>query len=664
MAQIARKPAVDDLGEEPQDPLQTTIELQTDGNTGEGKHDSSAGNRINTDGTVPTTEQPCAAEAATDEDPNLFEEEKRLNLIDRDDGDADQVSQHVRELGQSGQEILQDNTATAASAQDRNLPPSILISEDKQISKKKGKRKPTAPRRDPSKPVIIILDSLSQPHANATRALREWLQAEGLEKRGMTVEIDNKGYYPKSAQIPMQNNFSDCGLYVLGYAEKFFKDPDRFRKKLLDGEMSAEKDWPDMHPVKMRNNLRELIFRLYTEQVEARHKAKKAARTKVTPTSPAKTESKKSSPASLRPSVVETDPSTILQAAADAESSSVAATDKVVTPQTTTSLLRPPFAPEAPANKRHSHTVEDVQQNTTSRPLPPAGSSEISFTKTTPAPPEQSPSKRRGSPEVRIPAKSPNADPSSHVRYDGATDRSCRPTQQLTDLTSPLQNHGLCSKDNEKLRMPTASKVHNNSPSRPPGERLMPSSPLETRTRSGSHDDPITFDDSQDLDAPFQQQLQPTRKLPPEVIELDRSQESVDTPTQRAKATSQSSPTQRKPNRQAIQHENSVQEGVGYEWQEGHDVTRALRLSLDDAQARLNQRQSSPRRELNRPMEDVYDAWGAYSQSSHTVQEVPETQAIDVDDEEVPETPKQQRSSLGPDVGEMDWQYMPACSGR
>ncbi|KAF1347258.1 cysteine proteinase, partial [Lizonia empirigonia] len=121
-------------------------------------------------------------------------------------------------------------------------------------------------RRDPSKPVIIILDSLGGPHSNATRALREWLQMEGLQRRGLDVEIDNKGYYAKASQVPMQPNLDDCGLYVLGYVQQFFKNPDEFKDKLLAGMMSAEEDWPDMHPPRMRKKIRELIFKLHADQ--------------------------------------------------------------------------------------------------------------------------------------------------------------------------------------------------------------------------------------------------------------------------------------------------------------------------------------------------------------------------------------------------------------
>jgi sentrin-specific protease 7 len=38
-----------------------------------------------------------------------------------------------------------------------------------------------------------------------------------MEKRGMEAEITAKGLYPKASKIPIQDNFSDCGVFVLAY---------------------------------------------------------------------------------------------------------------------------------------------------------------------------------------------------------------------------------------------------------------------------------------------------------------------------------------------------------------------------------------------------------------------------------------------------------------
>jgi sentrin-specific protease 7 len=35
-------------------------------------------------------------------------------------------------------------------------------------------------------------------------------------------------------QIPQQDNFSDCGLFLLGYVEKFLESPEKFVEKVVE----------------------------------------------------------------------------------------------------------------------------------------------------------------------------------------------------------------------------------------------------------------------------------------------------------------------------------------------------------------------------------------------------------------------------------------------
>lgn len=602
--------------------------------------DPHAKRRTETNGTAPTVAEPVVKQNVLDEDVNLFEEEKKLNLIDRDDVGGEPDHQLVEEHHSRDSQPPHKGAATAVptSAQAENAPEDMLSVERKPSSKKKSKRKFTAPRKDPTKPVIMILDSLCQPHSNATRALREWLQAEGLEKRGMTVEIDNKGHYPKSANIPMQNNFSDCGLYVLGYAEKFFRNPDGFKTELLANEMSAEKDWPDMQPSKMREALRKLIYKLYEDQCQARRRASKAARTKAASAPIAKTESKEASPVLQQPSTVAVDFSATAQA--DEEEELPLANAKME--PDTLSLAPSPSSPLAFVMQpdQLSRQAAEVAGKQHASRSPSVRLSPTSSTTTTPARPEQRSTKRQGNPEVRVPVISPHIDRSSYVRYEDAKEQSPDPAQQTTDLISPLQKHKLQKKDDGKLRMPSARKTQASSPSRPPRKHPMSSSPLQPRPRSGSHDDPITLDDSQDLDAPMQKQPRPTRKPSPDIIELDRSQYFIVAPRRHSPLA-----------RQVFRHEDSLQEGHSYEWRESRDVTRALEASLADERLRLNQRPNSPFLEVDDPMEDVSDAQEASPETPHG------TQAVGVDEHVVMETPEQQRSS--PPL-EMDWQATPA----
>lgn len=130
---------------------------------------------------------------------------------------------------------------------------------------KKAKKKPPPRLHDPSKPRIITLDSLHTPHSPTCRRLREWLISEAKEKRD--TEISGYATLGTTAMaIPRQPNFCDCGLFLLGYVEKFLKDPDTFISDILQKKMSVERDWPDMDASRMRCDIRALIFKLHDEQ--------------------------------------------------------------------------------------------------------------------------------------------------------------------------------------------------------------------------------------------------------------------------------------------------------------------------------------------------------------------------------------------------------------
>lgn len=94
----------------------------------------------------------------------------------------------------------------------------------------KVEKKPEVPvirKNDPIKqPCILIFDSLAgASRSRVVATLRDYLTCEYQAKmsKNKVFNKDNiKGSCPK---IPQQNNFTDCGLYLLQYVEQFFKDP-------------------------------------------------------------------------------------------------------------------------------------------------------------------------------------------------------------------------------------------------------------------------------------------------------------------------------------------------------------------------------------------------------------------------------------------------------
>ena len=114
-----------------------------------------------------------------------------------------------------------------------------------------------------------MLDSLGATHPRTVRHLKDYVLEEGKAKRNIDAIID-KSMNPK--EIPLQNNFCDCGLFLLGYLDKFFVNPREFVTKILTREMSVEIDWPDLDPKQTRNCIRDLLFKLAKEQQAERQK--------------------------------------------------------------------------------------------------------------------------------------------------------------------------------------------------------------------------------------------------------------------------------------------------------------------------------------------------------------------------------------------------------
>ncbi|KAM5458410.1 putative Ulp1 peptidase [Microsporum audouinii] len=139
-------------------------------------------------------------------------------------------------------------------------------SKTSKAAKKRGKKN-RAPgiRYDVKQPAIIVFDSLDCPRRPTIGILREYLEEEAQAKRSLT--IDSKEIVGMNAkQIPHQPNFSDCGLYLLAYLEKFVQNPDIFVKSVLRKEMNRTKDWPAMKPGLFRSRFRKFLLDLYEEQ--------------------------------------------------------------------------------------------------------------------------------------------------------------------------------------------------------------------------------------------------------------------------------------------------------------------------------------------------------------------------------------------------------------
>ena len=167
---------------------------------------------------------------------------------------------------ESKEYITQDEVLEIINAKDSKGTRLLEIADKKvEASPKpgKGKRKP---KFDPDYPTIMTLDSLSLPHPVTIKILKLYLQEEANDKRG-GMSWDDKAIRGMTAQeIPRQQNYWDCGLYVLGYAARFMMNPREFVVKMCTREFDIAKDWPALEPSNMRSSTRDLIFSLHREQ--------------------------------------------------------------------------------------------------------------------------------------------------------------------------------------------------------------------------------------------------------------------------------------------------------------------------------------------------------------------------------------------------------------
>ena len=147
--------------------------------------------------------------------------------------------------------------------------------------KKKRKSTPLGKKLDPTEPAIVTFDSLAMAHAPTVRILKDYLKAEAYSKRTMTFdESQLKGM--TAIGIPKQDNYCDCGPYLLGYMDKFLEDPRGFMAKIMQKQMDPERDWPQLDPSVLRSSMRDLILSLHKEQEDERKQRTKAVSTSKT----------------------------------------------------------------------------------------------------------------------------------------------------------------------------------------------------------------------------------------------------------------------------------------------------------------------------------------------------------------------------------------------
>ncbi|KAM4558557.1 uncharacterized protein PAE49_013311 isoform 2-T2 [Odontesthes bonariensis] len=114
-----------------------------------------------------------------------------------------------------------------------------------------------------NRPCILIMDSLKLSlHERVFKLLREYLQSEWEVRRGSSRDFSPDQMKSSHCKVPLQDNSSDCGLYLLQYVECFLKDP----VVHFDLPLNLQQWFPRQQVRRKRDEIRDLILNLYRHQ--------------------------------------------------------------------------------------------------------------------------------------------------------------------------------------------------------------------------------------------------------------------------------------------------------------------------------------------------------------------------------------------------------------
>ncbi|KAM9346802.1 uncharacterized protein ABDE67_011110 [Symphorus nematophorus] len=113
------------------------------------------------------------------------------------------------------------------------------------------------------RPCILIMDSLKRsPHERVFKLLRDYLESEWEVRRGTSRDFGPDQMQSSHCKVPLQDNSSDCGLYLLQYVESFLKDP----VVHFDLPLQLERWFPRQQVRRKRDEIRDLVLNLYRRQ--------------------------------------------------------------------------------------------------------------------------------------------------------------------------------------------------------------------------------------------------------------------------------------------------------------------------------------------------------------------------------------------------------------
>ncbi|XP_056157219.1 sentrin-specific protease 7-like isoform X2 [Lampris incognitus] len=113
------------------------------------------------------------------------------------------------------------------------------------------------------RPCILVMDSLKlSDHENICRLLRDYLHVEWEVRRGTNRLFTTNTVMHSSCRVPLQDNSSDCGLYLLQYVESFLLNP----VVHFDLPLTLEHWFPRDQVRRKREEIRSLVMQMHKSQ--------------------------------------------------------------------------------------------------------------------------------------------------------------------------------------------------------------------------------------------------------------------------------------------------------------------------------------------------------------------------------------------------------------
>ncbi|XP_017562080.1 sentrin-specific protease 7 isoform X1 [Pygocentrus nattereri] len=185
------------------------------------------------------------------DEPQLMEREGQDSVQEGTETSSDSM------VGSENQEASRHHSDGDKSS-DENSSRCISTPGPPNCTEKTCKRKTVCKR-----PCILIMDSLKlSVHERIFKLLREYLQVEWEVKRGGQRDFSAERMVGSHCRVPLQDNSSDCGLYLLQYAESFLQDP----VVHFDLPLRLECWFPRQQVREKREEIRDLVLHLYRFQ--------------------------------------------------------------------------------------------------------------------------------------------------------------------------------------------------------------------------------------------------------------------------------------------------------------------------------------------------------------------------------------------------------------